>query len=188
MVCTRRKNYNTPSITIERKNKKTQLCVKSKLKLKSKNRNSMLLKTNNSKKVKKIEKDVPLYVYRQIKINEMTDFDNKLKKVQDLRYLFYIIKGEDTKKIMVGRTHTRNLKNKFCSLLNNHNDIVNTTDARIYLVLSDDEQFIRELNIGVYTSLQFSCIVPFSWKGKMKDLEKIIEFRDKYIQKYDTEI
>ena len=183
MVCTRRKNYNTPSITITRTKRSRTTRQSSRCpSRKERNRNSLVLKTNNTRNT---TKKTPDYVYRQIIINDMTDFDEKLRNVNKYRYVFYVVKGEETN-IMIGRTETSELKRKFCSFLNRHNDVVRTTDARIYLVLSNDESFIRETNMYTYRSFYCSCITPVSWKSRMSTFTKVISVRDKFLKEYEN--
>ena len=187
MVCTRRKNYNSPNITITRKNRtrseeistrsSKKRCIR---KVQSSTPNKIINTKYLSRQRNKRRQETN-YIYRTIIIEKMTDFD-KLKSAMDYRYVFYIVKSNNDF-VMVGRTETSSLKRKFCNMLNSSNDVVNTTDARLYLVLSNDEMFIREMNIATFSSVgKLSCLTPISWKAYSDTFDQLITSRDKWIR------
>ena len=188
MVCTRRKNYNSPNITITRKNRtrseerstrsSKKRCIR---KVKSSTPSTIINTKKYLSKQRNRKRQRVNYIYRTIIIEKMTDFD-KLKSAMDHRYVFYIVKSNNDF-VMVGRTETSSLKRKFCNMLNNSNDVVNTTDARLYLVLSNDEMFIREMNIATFSSVgKLSCLTPISWKAYSDTFDQLITSRDKWIR------
>ena len=110
-----------------------------------------------------------------------------MKNVLNYQYVQYIVESEETENMMIGRTETESLKRKFCSLLNKQNDVVKTTNARLYLVLSNDEFFIRHLNKHIYSAVfHESCITPIAWKTNYTTLDMIIESRDQYIKNHNN--
>jgi len=208
MVCTRRKNYNSPTITISRKKNRnsvlrnsvpksqrltTQTVPRKRRKLTNKtivtNKTyNLLVKNTTSPCNNTVNKNDLDFVYRTIIIENMTDFNKLNKYAMSYKYAFYIVTSEETNNIMVGRVQTEQLKRKFCNFLNRHNDVVNSTNARLYLVLSKTESFIRDMNRSVYSNgsdrdYEFS-ITPISWKIQYKSLKSIIDMRDRYIKLY----
>ena len=208
MVCTRRKNYNSPTITISRKKNRnsvlrnsvpksqrltTQTVPRKRRKLTNKtivtNKTyKLLVKNTTSPCNNTVNKSDLDFVYRTIIIENMTDFNKLNKYAMSYKYAFYIVTSEETNNIMVGRVQTEQLKRKFCNFLNRHNDVVNSTNARLYLVLSKTESFIRDMNRSVYSNgsdrdYEFS-ITPISWKIQYKSLQSIIDMRDRYIKLY----
>ncbi len=194
MVCTRRKNYNSPNITIT-------LTRKNRTRTRSEERSTRSTRSSKKRCIRKVQSSTPNkiintkyllrqrnrtkqeanYIYRTIIIEKMTDFE-KLKSAMDYRYVFFIVKSSNDF-VMVGRTETSSLKRKFCNMLNNSNDVVNTTDARLYLVLSNDEMFIREMNIATFSSVgKLSCLTPISWKAYSDTFDELITSRDKWIR------
>ena len=204
MVRTRRNNYDSPSITITKRSKRN---------VKSLRRKNEVMKAINSvstesvnmedyrKKYKEVFKiynkkfncdETLKYVYRTVNIENMNDF-KKLDKYENMyRYAFYIIVNEtDTSykrhaltDVCVGRTETSCLRRKFCNVLCAMNDVLIDTHAKLYLVLSNRDTFIRNLNNSVFKKVKcVDCsLSPIMWRYGIKNLKHLIESRDAIVR------